>query len=385
MANEEKELHKFVYNPKYREKVIARVHKERDKQYNKGVKRVKSERDKLVKSRSKEISRISNSRWEISCGGKLWVNRTEGKVRINYAEYLFSSIQGAQLNIINGSRIETTSNSKSKKHVSLGWAVAGGVVVGPVGAVVAGSTLGKTKTKGSSVSNQIPTCDHLGVFVTIDGFVQEVVFISSPVDQTSPAFSRAQRDAQNLIAQLSVLSRTPVPESFIRPEDESSVKVIDAQIVDKEQELQKVIEDKPVYTLPDMYRMEENKELSDEDYLQYLINTDSERMAENDSANSSILQNLMGEDYKQKLKTIGGVIGKVIFWFFSIVCLLYAVISLTTKGGMLSVIYFVVTGMIINPITTAYIRSEGVKLSVWYLIIILIVGFMAGVYSYSGV
>lgn len=188
MANEEKELHKFVYNPKYREKVIARVHKERDKQYNKGVKRVKSERDKLVKSRSKEISRISNSRWEISCGGKLWVNRTEGKVRINYAEYLFSSIQGAQLNIINGSRIETTSNSKSKKHVSLGWAVAGGVVAGPVGAVVAGSTLGKTKTKGSSVSNQIPTCDHLGVFVTIDGFVQEVVFISSPVDQTSPVF-----------------------------------------------------------------------------------------------------------------------------------------------------------------------------------------------------
>lgn len=59
--------------------------------------------------------------------------------------------------------------------------------------------------------------------------------------------------------------------------------------------------------------------------------------------------------------------------------------SLTTKGGMLSVIYFVVTGVIINPITTAYIRSEGVKLSVWYLIIILIVGFMAGVYSYSGV
>ena len=53
MANEEKELHKFVYNPKYREKVIARVHKERDKQYNKGVKRVKSERDKLVKSRRK--------------------------------------------------------------------------------------------------------------------------------------------------------------------------------------------------------------------------------------------------------------------------------------------------------------------------------------------
>lgn len=29
MSNEEKELFKFVNNPKYREKVIARIHKEK--------------------------------------------------------------------------------------------------------------------------------------------------------------------------------------------------------------------------------------------------------------------------------------------------------------------------------------------------------------------
>lgn len=94
------------------------------------------------------------------------------------------------------------SKSKSKKRGSLGGAVVGGMVAGPIGAVVAGSALGKTRTKttGTTVSKQIPTCTHLGVLVNINGFVSEVVFISSQVDQSSITFSRAQSDAQNLIS-----------------------------------------------------------------------------------------------------------------------------------------------------------------------------------------
>ena len=35
MANEEKELYKFVNDPKYRSKVIAKIHKNSDNAYNK--------------------------------------------------------------------------------------------------------------------------------------------------------------------------------------------------------------------------------------------------------------------------------------------------------------------------------------------------------------
>ena len=38
MVNEEKELFKFVNNPKYRAKVIDRIHKERDREHEKKVK-----------------------------------------------------------------------------------------------------------------------------------------------------------------------------------------------------------------------------------------------------------------------------------------------------------------------------------------------------------
>lgn len=39
-ASEEKELLKFISNPSYREKIISRIHKERDEQYHKNIKTV---------------------------------------------------------------------------------------------------------------------------------------------------------------------------------------------------------------------------------------------------------------------------------------------------------------------------------------------------------
>ncbi len=209
MANEEKELFKFVTDPKYRDKVIAKIHKNDDNAYNKQIKVLEKERDNLSKNRTNEITRIANARWEKYADGKLMVNRTEGKIQINNTIASFSSIQGAELNMMVGSRIVTTENTKtqSKKHASLGGAVVGGMILGPVGAVAGGVGLGKTKgkTTGRTVSKQIPTCTHLGVMINIDGFISEIVLISKQVDQSSFVFSKAQSDAQNIIAKLGEL------------------------------------------------------------------------------------------------------------------------------------------------------------------------------------
>lgn len=412
MANEEKELFKFVNDPRYREKVIARIHKEKDNEYNRRIKQIESERDKLSKSRINEITRISNARWEKNFGGKLLVNRTEGKIRINNTENLFSSIQGAELNMMNGCRVVTTENTKSKakKHGSLGGAVVGGMVAGPIGAVVAGSALGKTKTKttGSTVSNQIPTCTHLGVLVNINGFVSEVVFISSQVDQSSMTFSKAQSEAQNFISQLGVLAKTPVPLSFLRPEEEVSVKAIDSQINVKQQELQDAIADRPVYVLPDMYRTEENREMSDDDYINYLVSTDAQRMTEraaNEAAfkkeqaekkaaekakrteektvrRHSAAQKVAEANYWGKAKSIGRILGKIVFWILSIFLLLFAIVSFTTSGGILSGFLFLLTAVCVNPLMTGFIMNKWKRIPIWFLIIALIVGFLAGILTF---
>ena len=49
MANEEKELFKFVNDPKYREKVINKIHKDMDREYDRRVKNVEAEKKKLCK------------------------------------------------------------------------------------------------------------------------------------------------------------------------------------------------------------------------------------------------------------------------------------------------------------------------------------------------
>ena len=291
MVNDEKELFKFLNDPKYREKVINRIHKDEDKEYDRRIRAIESEEEKLVKSRSAEISRIADGRWVKYAGGKFMVNRTEGKIRINNTDYLFSSIQGAEMTMMAGCRVVTTEQTKSKgkKHASLGGAVAGGLILGPVGAVAGGVGLGKTNTKttGTTVSNQIPTCTHLGVMVNLDGFVSEIVLIANQVDQASGAFSRAQADAQNIISQLGSLAKTAVPTSFLKPEEESSVKNIEAQIDSIQKELKQAKADLPAYALPAMYRTGERKDMSDAEYLQYLKDTDAQRAtekAENEAA-----------------------------------------------------------------------------------------------------
>ena len=60
MANEEKELYKFVNDPKYRSKVIAKIHKNSDNAYNKRIKKIEHERDAL--SRIVTMPIISGSR-----------------------------------------------------------------------------------------------------------------------------------------------------------------------------------------------------------------------------------------------------------------------------------------------------------------------------------
>lgn len=245
---------RFENDPLFHKKVMNDVHKNDDAKYNARIHQIEAQKQKLQKGRASEIQRISNRRWESVGGGKLMYNTTEGKVRINQTETAFSSIQGAELNIENSYRIVTHESGKAKKHASLGGAVAGGVLFGPIGAMAGGIGLGKTKTNSTSTSNSIPTCNHLGVMVNIGGFMSEIPLISSTVDQSSSQYTNAQRNAQEIITKLRLLAQTPVPETFLKVEDESSVLNFDGQIIEADKELEIAKADTPKYEIPEKYR-----------------------------------------------------------------------------------------------------------------------------------
>lgn len=254
LSKEENDRMRFENDPLFHKKVINDVHKNDDAKYNARIRQIEAQKQKLQKGRASEIQRISNGRWESVCGGKLMYNMTEGKVRINQTETTFSSIQGAELNIENSYRIVTHESGKAKKHASLGGAAVGGLLFGPVGAMAGGIGLGKTKTNSTSTSNSIPTCNHLGVMVNIDGFMSEISLISSTVDQSSNQYTNAQRNAQEIITKLHLLAQTPVPKSFLKVEEEPSALNFNEQIAEADKELEIAKADTPKYEIPKKYR-----------------------------------------------------------------------------------------------------------------------------------
>ena len=436
MANEERELEKFVNDPRYREKVMERVRRDADRDREKQIKELESECTKLSKIRTNEIKKITKSRWEKAVGGNLVINRTEGKIKINDTECLFSSIKGAKLHMESAHRIVTTGkiNSKEKNHASLGGAAAGAFVGRVPGAIIGGTVLGKTKTKttGSTTSNQIPTCTHLGVLVNIDGFTSEITLLSSQVDQSSWTFQTAESNAQKIIALLGTLAHTPAPENILKPEEEPSVRLLDEQLLSKQRELEAMNAQNPIYELPEMYRTDEQRNLSDDEYLRYLQQMDrqrSENNAENrrtvmpeptvrntnqqaftsesisqsancrnvtpepaaENANQrSTASSMMEETVSQRrtehranenLRKAGSELYNIAFWIFSLINLLFSLPAFS-KSGIMSGILFLATALVINPKMNELVWSKKVELPKWSMILVLIVGFFAGVLTF---
>ena len=245
---------------KYLEKVSNKIHKDSDKAYNIRVKNAQNKLKQLETAKQNEINRIAQSRWQ-SIGNNFSYNLTEGIVSINDINYLFTDIKGAEITKNEGFRTITnttgTDKQKSKKHASLGGAVAGGLIMGPLGAIVGGTTLGKTTTKSKNnqvtTSNDIPTCYHIGVNVNIKGFNTEIVVLTKTVDQSSSTYSNSINTAQRIVDKLRVLSSTPIPQTILKPEEEPTVLNYNPQIEAAAKELQEITNNKPTYEIPESY------------------------------------------------------------------------------------------------------------------------------------
>lgn len=253
LSKEDIDKIKFQYDPIFKQKVIEKVHRDCDKEYNQKIKKCENDIKSIEKEKENEIKKIEDSRWENIVNKNLRYNMTEGKVDMNNSQFLFSSIKGAAVNIHESYRVETVENGKSKKHGSVGGALVGGLMFGAVGAVVGGSALGKTTHKGTSNSTNIPTANHVGVIVDVDGFKSEVVLLDHTVDQSSNVFRDAVKNAQEIITKLQYLSTVPVPETFLKVEEEASVLELHNKLITAHDALEVAKADIPKYEIPSRY------------------------------------------------------------------------------------------------------------------------------------
>lgn len=238
----------FKYE-KHLKEVKSKIRFTQDIEYRKKIEMSKNNIQKLEKEKAAEIERIRSSRWT-KIGNNFAYNMTEGKIRINNTVELFSSILGAGINSQSAFRSVTTGYYTSKKHTSLFGALAGGLVLGPLGAVAGGVGLGKTTSSGRSISNPIPTSCHLGVIVNINGFNIEMIILSSTVDQSSSKYKKAFNIAKKIVEQLHYLSTAPIPSSYLKIDEEQSVLAFDTKINYANEELEKIKQGIPTNDIP---------------------------------------------------------------------------------------------------------------------------------------
>ena len=254
-------LNRFVYDSKYREKTLEKIKKDCEKNHQKEIKHAQAEKDKIIRFREEEIKRLENERLDVLVKDQLAINETEGKVTINGSDVLFSDIKGAELNVQLGAKSFTSTHGKSKKSASIGGAIAGGLIGGKSGAVVGGSVLGKTKNNSYSSTSSIPTCLHLGILIDVD----------------------ASNNAQNIIMRLREVSKKPVPETYTPVDQLQEIKDIERKIQEADENLQKIINTKPEYKIPQMYRTKKQSNMADEEHLEYLKEQDEVNSAKRKS------------------------------------------------------------------------------------------------------
>ena len=261
---EELDKMRFANDPVFRREVIARIHREEDAKYKKAVDQANNNLNHLKKQYDKRYKQIADARWE-KVNRYVMVNDTEGKLVINGAECNFSNLRGA--NIVNqlGYRVETHEHkyteerTEEHKDLSVGGAIAGGIVAGPIGAIAGAVLFAEKNTevvrenKTAYRDKHIPVCNHLGVKVNLDGFETEIVFISSPVDQFSEEYKRKLNEANYLVSQLHMLSHVPMPENVLLVEQEPEMMLMYEDIAAAKKALKKAKENRPTYQIPDRY------------------------------------------------------------------------------------------------------------------------------------
>lgn len=214
---------KFAYDPLYRGKVMAKIRKSADDAYDRRINNCQVNLENLEDDRAEEIRKLNAARWESMGGGAVMFNMTEGKLKINGAQCLFSDLIGADLNKEDSYRM------------------------------VAGKP---TKDQPNPPSVKVATCNHVGVLVNIGGYQSEVVLLKVTADQTDKAYTKAMKDAKDIINKLRYLSTVPVPMNYLPVEDEASVILIDDKIIEAQRELDAAKADKPTYDIPDRYLMD---------------------------------------------------------------------------------------------------------------------------------
>jgi hypothetical protein len=199
-------------------------------EYKTQINRLNKQLKKLNRQYLKEYKKIEKARWETING--LAINRIEGILNLKGKIYEFKNIESSDIIEKNASRIETIGDGKTKKKASIGGAVTGGLILGPLGVVAGATLLGKKKNTFNVSTVEILTCEYLAVNIYFkDKTISTIELLKTRVDQSDRRYLKSIEVAREIHQKIFEISNTRIDENnVLLISEEKSLKELNENI-----------------------------------------------------------------------------------------------------------------------------------------------------------
>ena len=234
-AQQKEELYaRFETDSSFQSSVLEKVRRSGDKQHDAAVNRTEQALRDAEKAVENEILRIDRERWH-DLGYGLKANTTEGILRYNGRNYLFTDILGAQPYSHYTERHNYTTTGSTKRSPSIGKAVVGGVLFGGVGAVIGGLS-GSSESVSKTEDHVTHELTSHGIYLNLGGFTYDI--------KGAP---------ESLVHKLQALAQIGIPQGWTPVEEMPSVLEKKRNAAQLRKALADVRASMPEYTIPEKY------------------------------------------------------------------------------------------------------------------------------------
>lgn len=185
-----------------------------DKEQIKLERKIQKEKMRFEKEKQNELMAIEANKWK-NISNNFCISEEYKKIRVNNQDISFEQLISAEL-LENSQTMSITTGTnktkgKNKKHIAPGKALVGGALLGPVGAII-GGTSGKTtvnsKTRVNTMTSDIEYCKDLTVKIVLKDINNPLIMyklVTYGINKNSSKYLKVYNDAQRCVATIQAI------------------------------------------------------------------------------------------------------------------------------------------------------------------------------------